>query len=102
MSKQVLRALPELVQSGIVDEATAERIRAYYALQLNTSGNRLFIVFGILGALLVGMGILLILAHNWDDLPRNVRVFIGLLPLLAGQIAAGYLIFKEIHNRTWR
>jgi uncharacterized membrane protein len=102
MSKQVLRALPELVRAGIIDEATAERVKEFYTLQSTTSGNRLFIVFGILGALLVGMGILLILAHNWDDLSRNVRVAIGLLPLLIGQIVAGYLIFKGIQNHTWR
>ncbi|HTF20369.1 MAG TPA: DUF2157 domain-containing protein [Chryseolinea sp.] len=102
MSKQILRALPELVQAGIIDEATAERVKVYYDHQGSASGNRLFVVFGILGAMLVGMGIVLILAHNWDDLSRSVRVTIGILPLLAGQILAGRLIFKGIDNRTWR
>jgi uncharacterized membrane protein len=102
MSKQVLRALPELLQAGIIDEATAERVKEHYALQSTASGNRLFVVFGILGALLVGMGIILILAHNWDELSRPVRVTIGILPLLSGQILAGRLIFKKIDSRIWR
>jgi uncharacterized membrane protein len=102
MSKQILRALDELIQSGVIDEATADRIRDHYANQTSESGNRLFIVFGILGALLVGLGIVLILAHNWDELSRPVRVAIGLLPLLTGQVLAGRLIFREIANRAWR
>lgn len=102
MSKQILRALPELVNAGIIDEVTADKVKAYYAQQSTASGNRLFVVFGILGGLLVGMGILLILAHNWDDLSRPVRVAIGILPLLAGQVMAGGIILKGIDNRTWR
>lgn len=102
MSKHLLRALPELIAAGIIDHETAERIRTYYDQKEGSSPNRLFIVFGILGGLLVGMGIILILAHNWDDLPRLTKVIIGLLPLVIGQALTGWLILKPVDDRAWR
>ena len=102
MSKQILKDLSDLVKDGIVTEETAERIRSYYSRQPSQSTNRLFIVFGILGALLVGMGIVLIIAHNWDSLPKIAKLAIGLIPMLAGQVAAGIFVLKKSDSRTWK
>lgn len=102
MSKQILRALPELVQAGVIDDHTAARISAHYSAKDGPSANRLVIVFAVLGALLVGMGIVLILAHNWDELPKPVKVTIGLLPLVIGQALTGMLLFRNIECRAWR
>ncbi|HEX6889847.1 MAG TPA: DUF2157 domain-containing protein [Chryseolinea sp.] len=102
MSKQILKDLPDLLKAEVITEETAEKIRAYYSGQSPHSTNRLFIVFGILGALLVSMGIVLIIAHNWDMLPKVVKLAIGLLPLLAGQITTGILIIKKSEDKTWK
>lgn len=102
MSKQLLRALPELIAAGVIDVTTAERIRAHYDQQDGNAPNRLFVVFGILGGLLVGLGIVLILAHNWDDLDRTAKVAIGLLPLIIGQLVTGWIVFKGKEDRAWR
>lgn len=102
MSKQLLRSLPELVEAGVINAETADRIRSYYDEQAGTSGSRLFIVFGILGAMLVGMGLILILAHNWDDLPKAIKLAIGFLPLITGQVLAGRILIKQIESRGWR
>ena len=102
MNKHLLRALPELIAAGVIDEKTADRIRAWYERQHNAAPNRLFIVFGILGALLVGLGIILILAHNWDDLSRAVKVVIGLVPLVVGQALTGWIIFNSGQSQAWR
>ncbi len=102
MSKQLLKELPDLVQAEVIDEATAQKIRAYYLQQPGQSSNRLFIVFGVLGALLVGMGIVLIVAHNWDSLSKSIKLAIGFLPLLIGQATAAYVIIKNIEERAWK
>ncbi|HTE32837.1 MAG TPA: DUF2157 domain-containing protein [Chryseolinea sp.] len=102
MSKYILRALPELVEARMITEETAGQIRDYYASKPNPAANRLFIVFGILGALLVGMGIVLILAHNWDVLSKPAKLTIGLLPLLTGQSLAAYLLFKKSTSQGWK
>ncbi|MEJ7647139.1 MAG: DUF2157 domain-containing protein [Chryseolinea sp.] len=101
MSKHILRALPELVQAQVITEETAAQIRGYYNRQPNRASNRLFIIFGILGSLLIGMGIILILAHNWDTLPKGIKLAIGLLPLFVGQLLSGYLLWKKSSSTAW-
>ena len=102
MNKTFLKELPELVRDQVISEDTAQKITAYYNSKTNTSSSRLFIVFGILGALLVGMGIVLIIAHNWDTLPRIAKLVIGFVPLFLGQAVCGYLVLKESDSRSWR
>lgn len=102
MSKQILRALPELIKENVISNETADNIRKYYDDNSAQPGNRLFIVFGILGSLLVGMGIVLILAHNWDSLPNAVKLAIGLIPLLIGQVLCAYVLFKRSESKAWR
>ena len=101
MSKQILKDLSDLVKAEVITEETAEKIKSHYSTLPSQSSNRLFIVFGILGALLVSMGIVLIIAHNWDLLPKAIKLAIGLLPLLLGQLTAGYLIVKKSESKAW-
>lgn len=100
MSKHVLKELPELVSAGIISDDTAAKIKFYYEQQPGQSANRLFIVFGILGALLVGMGVVLIIAHNWDDLPHAIKLSVGFAPLLIAQAIAGFSVFKQ-KSKGW-
>ena len=102
MSKPILKDLPELVHAHVISEETAQRIRVYYEQKQEQTPNRLMVVFGILGALLVGLGIILIIAHNWDDFGKPVKLFFALLPLLAGQALCGYTLFKKQDSVAWR
>lgn len=103
MSKYILRDLPALVQAGVITEETAGRIKAYYAQREGQTGsNRLVIVFGILGALLVGMGLVLIIAHNWDNLSKVAKLAVALAPLLMGQAACAYTLWKRTDSTAWR
>ena len=102
MSKHILKELPDLIQAQVITEETAQRIKDYYDHQPAQSANRLFIVFGILGSLLVGMGIVLIIAHNWDTLPKIAKLAVGFFPLLIGQAISGYVILKKPDERAWR
>lgn len=101
MSKQILRDLPDLLQAGVIDEATAERIRQHYQTDEEASGNRLMLIFGVFGALLVGLGLLLLVAHNWDQFTRPVKLFFAFVPLLLGQGIAAWVFFKKQGNRSW-
>jgi uncharacterized membrane protein len=102
MNKNLVRELDELKGAGVIDEATAERIGDYFRQKSEGSHNRLFVVFGVLGAILVGLGIVLIVAHNWDELSRPVKVFFSFLPLLAGQFCCGYALLKKQNSLAWR
>jgi uncharacterized membrane protein len=102
MSKQLLKALPELVEADVITEETAEKIKTYYLSRPDNSANRLYVVFGFLGAVLVGLGIVLIIAHNWDDLSKPVKVFFAFLPVLTAQGLCGYTLLKKPENQAWR
>lgn len=102
MPKNILKALPELQKAGIISDEIALNIQAYYHKESNKSQNRLFIVFGILGAILVGLGIILIIAHNWDELSKSTKSVLAFLPLIIGQIICGYVLMKQAEKAAWR
>ncbi|HET8839388.1 MAG TPA: DUF2157 domain-containing protein [Flavobacteriaceae bacterium] len=98
----ILKQLPELIKAEVITKETADRIQNYYENRYGSSTNRLFIVFGVLGAMLVGLGIILIIAHNWDELSRGTKTFFAFLPLLVGQVLCGYVISKKRQHVAWR
>jgi uncharacterized membrane protein len=102
MSNPILKDLDELLSQHVITDDAAARIRNYYSQNPRPENNRLVIVFGILGSLLVGMGLVLIIAHNWDVLPKPVKLAVALLPLFTGQLICGYLLWKKSTSVTWR
>ena len=102
MSKQILNELRHLLHAQVISEETAQRIKDYYKGQPAQSSNRVFIVFGILGSLLIGLGLVLILAHNWDNLSKIAKLAIGFFPLLAAQVLAGFVLAKRRDEVAWR
>lgn len=95
------RELEELQANGVITPETADRIRAYY--ERPSEGRSLLVIaFGVIGALLVGMGIVLIIAHNWDVLSVPMKLFFGLTPLFVTQGITAVIIFKQIQNKSWR
>ena len=98
----LLKELPELVKAKVISEETADRIRAYYRKDENSGTNRLFIVFGILGAILVGLGIILIVANNWDEFSRSFKTIIAFAPLILGQMVCGWVLVKKSASTAWR
>ncbi len=99
---KILNDLPDLVKADVIDAETAGRIRQYYDTRRGASSNRLLIVFGILGALLVGLGIILIIAHNWDDFSRPVKTIFAFVPLVVGQVACAWVLAKRRESMAWR
>ncbi|WP_154854402.1 DUF2157 domain-containing protein [Cyclobacterium xiamenense] len=94
--------ITELVEAGVISPETAASIRAYYREKGGQSSNRLFVAFGIIGAVLVGLGIILVLAHNWDAFSRTVKTYWAFLPLLVGQILGGFVLLKKPVSVAWR
>ncbi len=94
--------ISELLNAKIITQDTADNIRAYYKSKGGNSTNRLFIVFGVLGAILVGLGIILIIAHNWDELSRITKTIFAFVPLVTGQLFCGYALLKKKDSTAWR
>ncbi len=93
--------LPKLVAQGVLDESAAERIRAHYGpLPERRAGSLALAVFGIIGGGLVALGIILILANNWEQLSRPLRAGIAFGVLLVAQAIAGYAALKRPPSRA--
>jgi uncharacterized membrane protein len=94
--------LAELIDAGILDQERADRIRAFYAERSGQSQNRLVVAFGLLGAALVGLGLILIIAHNWDMFSRGTKTFFAFLPLVIGQLLCLFVLLKRKNSVAWR
>lgn len=99
--KKILKELPILVDAGVITEKTALDIKAYYS-EIKPAQGKLTILFAILGALLIGLGIILILAHNWDNLDKSIKTALVFLPLILGQSILGFVLFNKSKSTAWR
>lgn len=80
-----VRKLNGWIEAGLIDAATAERIRAHEAQHARPLA--LWAAFGI-GALAIGLGVISVIAANWEDVPGQVRlaIHLALIGALAGLI----------------
>ncbi|WP_103072519.1 DUF2157 domain-containing protein [Aquimarina sediminis] len=95
------KELEMLIRDKVISPEVAERIGEYYSTKDVEKPNRLFTIFGIFGALLIGSGIILMLAHNWDNFMRLTKTIIAFIPLIIGQGFTGFSILKKKSN-TWK
>lgn len=101
--KWLYQQLPELVSRGVLSPVDAERLKKHYGPPEEATGRKtLLLVFGIVGVLLVGLGVILILAHNWPQFSRTARLAISVGLLAAAQAAAGMVLLYRRDSRVWR
>ncbi len=89
----LLDELPELVGEGVIDEGTADRVREHY----ETSGpnHSAPTIFAVLGSTFIGLGVLLLIAHNWDELTRGSRAALSIGLLVLAQTIGAITLFRR-------
>lgn len=98
----MIRYLPELLKENVISQETAENITNYYLKKKKQGLSKLFVIFGVLGALLVGLGVILIIAHNWDDLPKYIKTVLAISPLIVSQFLCGFTLIKKQRDIAWK
>ncbi len=93
------KELDMLVAETVITEETAGKIRAYYHGKQQRITPKLLL--SVLGSLLLGVGIILLLAHNWDMLAKPVKILFAFTPLIIGQCLCGYSLLKKENDRSW-
>jgi uncharacterized membrane protein len=93
--------LPELVAAGAISSENAAAIERHYG-SVEAKSNFGFIILATVGAALVGAGIVLLIAHNWDDLNRATRTVIAFIPLLVAQALVAFVLVRRNESRPWR
>ena len=93
--------LPELVASDVITSESARTIELHYESTEPRSGLG-FILLAIVGSALIGAGIILLIAHNWDQLNRATRSVIAFLPLITAQILCLFVLARRNESQAWR
>lgn len=101
MSSKFNKELQMLLRDKVISPELAGKIEEYYVTKDAEKPNKLFMIFGVFGALLIGSGIILMLAHNWDDFSRVTKTILAFVPLLLGQVLTGFSILKN-KSKTWK
>ncbi|MCX7044401.1 MAG: DUF2157 domain-containing protein [Candidatus Sumerlaeota bacterium] len=95
--------LPEWVGEGIVTEESAGRLRERYGPPESGGGRRIFLIIcAIFGSVLIGLGIILMFAHNWDQLTRPMRAALSFAPQILGLGLVAYAILRRGESVAWR
>ena len=102
--KDMAQEVEDWVRDGLIESAQGEAILARYNIQLKDAhGTSLgYYVLTALAALFVGLALILIVSHNWDEIPRLTRMLLlffitlsvnlqGMRLLLADRDKAGVL-----------
>jgi uncharacterized membrane protein len=97
------RELPDLVRREIVPAPVAARLRDHYGepAPLVRPSTRALGVFGVLGATLIGLGVILLLAHNWAELSRAARAALVFALLLGAQALGGFALLARRGSVAW-
>lgn len=99
----MLGEIDDLVASGVINAESGEALSRHYEGLLANQGNGgKVVLLSVLGAALIGAGVILLIAHNWDALGRSARVFLSFLPLLISGALSIYALSKRAASTSWR
>lgn len=101
--RKLQQQLQTWVDQDIISEEQAEQILVFEgAAPARSSANWGNIIAGSLAALLIGGGIVLIFAYNWESLGKTARIALSFLPLIAAQVLYGFAYFKYRNEVVWK
>ena len=102
MNMKLVNQINELQEAGVITPETALDISNYYDSKQGESSGRMMVVFSVIGSLLVGLGLILLFAHNWDAMGKTAKTIVAIAPLLLTQIIGGFVILKKPESLGWR
>ena len=92
ISDNLDRKLREWFDAGIIDVATAEKIRSFESARESTGVRWPVVLAVVFGAVMMAAGVLLFVAAHWDNLSPTQR-FLLVLAMVAGfHLAAGAIM----------
>ncbi len=94
MAKSLFSDLQALIEANVINSDIANNIKNWYEHNKEPVPNRFVLVLGVFGSLLVGLGIVLLVAHNWDELNRITKTIFAFIPLLLAQLIVIYVLVK--------
>ncbi|MRX27216.1 DUF2157 domain-containing protein [Kangiella sp. HZ709] len=105
-SRWLQSELVDWSSQGLISQQQSDEIQAYYRIEQsqdstsNTSWTTGILV--ALGALLIGGGVIMLFAHNWEVLGKAARTFLSFLPLVIAQSLCLYTYRQRFTSVAWR
>lgn len=93
------RELPRWKDEGLVTAAAAASLAERYGLGRPEAGGPTILAVYVLGALLVGGGVISLVAWNWDEMGKAARLAVILGAMLAAHVAGWRLRDGGRHER---
>ena len=81
-------------EAGLITGDQRQKIIEHF--RLKEESNKFLVIISLVGAVLVAAGIVLLIAANWDAIPRGVKIFAG-LALMLGAHAGGWWL-REVRQ----
>jgi uncharacterized membrane protein len=102
-SSLVLNQIESWRSQDLIDDTIANRLLNDTKERTDRdSGSKTITIFSVFGGLLIGIGIITLLAFNWESLGRPVRVVIAYLPLLIAQALTVFILLnKKRASKAW-
>jgi len=95
------KELPGLVSNGTITAETARALERHYETSASGSRNFGFALLAIVGSALVAAGVVLLVAHNWDEFSRPLRSVIAFLPLVSAQLLSAFVLRCRYKSKAW-
>lgn len=88
----------------IISQDQARRIADLYRIteKRTLSPSFRLLLAGVFGSVMIGIGVILLFAHNWSDISRPARTLLSFLPLLLAQGVGIYTLVKRFDSPVWR
>lgn len=106
-----LAMLDELIDAQVIGTNTADKIRNFYLNSKDSNQHTAkrqskiefsLLLFSIFAAILIGAGIMLIFAHNWDNFSPLEKSLIAFGQLLFAQALGFFALFFRPNSLIWR
>ena len=99
----LLGELPRLVSKRVISGGVAQALKKHYAADVKSGkGDLALIIFGTIGAVLIGLGIILLFAYNWGSLSRSARTVLCFIPLVVSQLLGIWVRKNKSASVAWR
>lgn len=101
MKKNIPWLLKELdlwVQEGLINQAQAQAICGRYPGE-EESGSWGRLAFGVFGAILIGLGVILLFAYNWDKMHKFAKLAVIFTALISAHVS-GLVVRRRSAQET--
>ena len=102
--ESLLGMVSELEEQGVLSKGSSSAIASHYSeiLAEKPSMNLLMMIFSIFGSLLIGTGIITLIAFNWHVFSKEIKTLFAFLPLILAQGICLFTVLKKKTSASWR